>query len=300
MRAMGVHDVLISLGEVGLELSGRGDVVSARAVETGLLHDRSLRGGGHHRVPVHGRQAGLAQTCVYLRKRRARRLGSTKLFHKLLGFKDAEEKSAVHPPIVRLAEVMLDAVVHGADEIARGVLRVEQDGSRFSELRPELVPSVVVGPHQGKLQPLAIRRVQKTFLQRLLHVLDAAVPIPVVHENGDPVIGGKVDFPRGPPGVAFIETAPQRFLRLLVSGKPRDGRFHFVPFRPPFAFPCAAEVVAVPVRVINRDDFRSFRGVVFSRCAQAGKRENCHCNNEVSFHSYQEISIEPLISAIWR
>ena len=112
----------------------------------------------------------------------------------------------------------------------------------------------MIGPHERELHALAIFGAKESLLQSFLHVLHAAVPIPVEQEDVDPVVSGKVDFASRPLGIAFVEVAPRGLQRLVVPGKPRNCGLHALPLRPAFAFPGAAVVVRVPVRIIHAHD----------------------------------------------
>lgn len=162
---------------------------------------------------------------------------------------------------------MLHAVIDNALEISWPVARGKPRGPVLLKFGTELVFAVMVGPHQGELHPVPILRAKKPLLQGLLHGLHAAVPVPVVEKHVDAVVGGQVDLTGGPFRIALIEIAPCRLQRLGMAGKTGHRRLHPLPFRPTLAFPRAAVVVVVPVRIIDRDHCRAPCGAGLGRPA---------------------------------
>jgi len=75
----------------------------------------------------------------------------------------------------------------------------------------------MIGPHQGELHAIAILGAEEALLQGLLHVPDAAVPVPVEQKDVDPVVGRKVDLASRPFWIALVEVAPRGLERLVVA-----------------------------------------------------------------------------------
>ena len=214
---------------------------------------------------MHVWQVRLAQTTVDLLQQLAS-LGRTAEFrHEFCGLVDTQEKAAVDLPVIGLAEVVLDAVVDDPFQVTRRVARGQPQRSVLLKVRTELVLSIMIGPHEGELHAIAVLSVEKALFQGLLHILHAAVPVPVVEKHVDSMIGGKIDLSRRPFRVAFVEITPGRLERLLVSGESRNRGLHALPFGPAFAFPGGAMVVVVPVGVIDAHDGRPMLAGILGR-----------------------------------
>src|ERR1017187_2139848 len=81
----------------------------------------------------------------------------------------------------------------------------------------EIVRPVMVGPHQGELQPFAVGSLEEALIQRLLHESDAGIPIPVEQEDVDAVIRGQRYLTARPLGVGLVKAAPRGTQRLIVA-----------------------------------------------------------------------------------
>jgi hypothetical protein len=68
---------------------------------------------------MHGGQAGVVQPAIQAIEYAARGLGTTKLVDEPHWLENAKEQSPTHAPIVRLVEVMPNAVIHHALEVTR-------------------------------------------------------------------------------------------------------------------------------------------------------------------------------------
>ena len=165
---------------------------------------------------------------------------------------EREEELAVLAPVFRTRKVARDAVVDEAEELLLRVREGHQAAARRAELRTELVVPLVVAPHERELHAVAVGRLQKPLLQRLLLRDLPVVPIVVVEEHVDAGVRGKRDLLRHVLRVGLVEVAGIRHHRLLVVGIERTGVLHERPLALlPLvgAEPLVALRVLVPVRV---------------------------------------------------
>ena len=111
----------------------------------------------YFRQPNYWRVEGRLFFSIFQATEFVKQLGGPQETAKLLdepgGLEDAEEQAAFHLPIVRLPEVVLDAVIDHALQVARRVARGQPNGPLLVELRAELVLAVVVGPHEREHSP---------------------------------------------------------------------------------------------------------------------------------------------------
>ena len=218
---------------------------------------------------------------------------------KRCGMEDAEEQPAVHGPVVRLAEVVLDAVVDHPGQVGRRVPLREPRVKRLVVGPGEVVAPVVVRPHQGELQALAVRGLEEAVLQGLLHEPDARVPVPIEEEHVDAVVGGQVDLARGPLGVGLVEEAPRGPQRLVVAGEARRGRLHQFPFAPAVAVPGVHVVVAVPQGAVDGGDFGTRASRLVGRALRHRRQKRRQSQRSPrSAHGLQETATVPRVAVL--
>ena len=114
------------------------------------------------------------------------------------------------PPQSDLLELL---AVESAPPDQRGVLVLE------GVVRIALVPAqidVVVGPHQIELHAAVVARLEKPVVQARLQKRQPVVPVPVVDEDVDAVIGRRGDLHLHHVAVRLIDVAPKREARLVM------------------------------------------------------------------------------------
>jgi len=243
---LALHGGLVGLLPGQLHRGGHGgDVVGRHAVEPGRLHVRFGLGHATDRGEVHRAEARLPHLLAARLEERLRLLRAANLLDEHLRREDAEVGASVHAPVVLLVEVAPDAEIHHAPEILRAVADAQQVVRGLLVGHREEVDPAVVGPHQGVLDAVLVRRLRQGLLHGAVQELHAAVPVPVEDEDGDAVVGGGVYLAGHPLRVRLVEVAPGGLVR-LVAGEPLLVVLEKLPLVPALSEPGGVMVVRVP------------------------------------------------------
>lgn len=137
----------------------------------------------------------------------------------------------------------------------------------------------MVGPHDGELEPLSIRRVKKAFFECALKEGAIAIPVPVEDECIQPMIGSGIDFLRENLRVGFVLISPERNLWLMVARESRSRVFDQVPLCPLWAVGVlVARIDVIVAEVIGGDLI--LRGSIRNSRWRNACQSGCACRAE--------------------
>jgi len=85
------------------------------------------------------------------------------------------------------------------------------------------IDPVVIGPHEGKIDPIDVAGFEEALLQTTLKKRPVLVVVPVKEEVIDAMIRGRIDFFLHHFGLGLILMAPERNLGLLMVGESWGG-----------------------------------------------------------------------------
>ena len=126
-------------------------------------------------------------------------------------------------------------VCHQVSDITKHLGR---DLSRVEQLLAEVAPHgvnvnpVVIGPHQGKIDPIDVAGLEKPLLQTSLKKRPVLVVVPVKNKMIDAMIRGRIDFFLHHLGLGLILITPNWHLGLLMVGEAWGSVADQLPLRP--------------------------------------------------------------------
>ena len=174
--------------------------------------------------------------CTYFLAKPIQRLGRpippTEAFRQPIDLIDGKERTIVNFPIRWMQKVRFDDIIsHSFERFRCDSSGIKQHGNTVSGKRMTVRP-VMIGPHQGIVEPVGIRRFLKPFPQSLLQKRAIVVIIPVKQKGGDSTVCSGIDLSTHNGWIRLVLISPQRHLGLLMPGKTRPGNFHQFPLRP--------------------------------------------------------------------
>ncbi len=147
----------------------------------------------------------------------------------------------------------------GVVEAFAGDLAGGEQGRGFVAMAGVVVGPVVVGPHEGKLDALAVGGLEEAFFEATLEEGTVFVPVPVEEEDIQSVVGGHGDLAGHDVGVGFVLIAPEGHVGLVVAGEERPCALHQLPLGEALAVPGLVVIVGMPGGEVDGDGFREGR-----------------------------------------
>ena len=176
------------------------------------------------------------------------------------------------------------------------VRELHQLRAGLAVLRTELVPALVVAPHERELHLAAVGRLEEALLQRLLLRDLAVVPVVIVEEHVDAGVRGELDLRGDVRRVLAVQIAWQRLDRHLVAGEARLRRAGELPFGPARVEPLVPLRIDAPVGVVDRHHFDFLRRVRPRRTRGQQTSQSQESSTQSCFHG-EEYSISPAYPA---
>ena len=151
-------------------------------------------------------------------------------------FVDHEDGLAVDGVVVRLGEIAFDDAMDDDFELLAGDGTAPDDGVAVvvGEIDVPIVVGVMVGPHEIEFHAIAVGGLEEAVVETLFEEGAVVEPIPVVDEDIDAVVGGRVDFHLHDVWIGLVDVAPKGLARPVVERCAFDGVFDGLPFADPF------------------------------------------------------------------
>ena len=149
------------------------------------------------------------------------------------------------------------------DQVGDITKHLGRDLSRVEQLLAEVAPHgvdidpVVIGPHEGKIDPIDVTGLEEPLLQTTLKKRPVLVVVPVKNKMIDAMIHGRTDLFLHHFWTRFVFVPPERDLGLLVVRKTWVGVADQLPLRPARSVDLLITWINVVVgKVVTADTYR--------------------------------------------